>query len=1325
MPLTAHQKAARIAQKRIEMILTSSYEEIPNAVAIILGQNQHTNTPRPSGDLGPDSSAHDQQNDGAAPAPAVISEHDASACMHHIVAFFNKLEEIASEGNPLAFLSLAQLLSESFGAHEAAEAAWRAAFAPATNTEGENNNNNEGEDDADEEATATATQLLLSLERLFKTVFVNRGLREPTLADIDGAACVPQQKLCSFLCESADGLAVGELLVIVGAVCAIGGSPSLKDRCGAMFLPHVRDALIQHTRHVADGLGPLFSFSSLRALGTVVIHLINGSRENKSRLPSWAFVCDAMAASSDLFFQIQCVEILFRIARPDPRLIDEWRHRCANDRVRSVVLSRLRHLLPTPAADLFKGMAEVVEAYNLDAVPKREQTLVALPAKAVTVGPEGNDIVDIYRVYFTPNSFTILLDGPSADNITVPYTCIRSVKIARDNCFAFKLNLAPQRVREHVLVDTVGHECITIEVTNVAAKTFKASPVQKWIMEALERRKHMSTANRRAREAKESQRAMEKEERRAIREKEREREREEEEAREAKEAAEEAKPASRKAAAANKKKAAPTAAAAPVISIAAEVSRVGGEEGDDDNASAPPSTTNKKAAAAAKKKTTAVAASGDEDAVADTPLHQQQQQSDAKVKKSGAADGLLDDAKEALASDDIDTDPQLRDAVRRFSTVGGNTHSPMTEGEEEVTAAAKAKPKSSAGSHHSAKALKEQDGDANDDVAPPRPSVPALRPAPATTAVRLDYENSVTPTHRSFLLAGRHRNGDGNESPLCNGEEGVGISDDEEAAAVVAMSDESPLPPPSAADLRRRQAGGAPNSFMAAATAGASAAALRSKGASSKAALAEMVPSPEPGLKQFGSGSPMHPSPPQRTAPQEKEKNARDGAEADVANEPDRKRGRAEAHANERTGYQHDESLAAVSVPPPAPTPLLDVGARRTAAAAGDNDCDGAEEEEFAVVSNKRSAALCSVLPRNPFGAVSDDDDDADVADVAAAAPRRSDRLSDRNGDDGEVDANAAGTEPYCDSRSGARSLPPPLLSTGGTVDATTIGTALAALARMSQHQQSAAAAAAAAAAGGRAGANNKKRGRSAEDSEEGGSTNDSSLARLAAELSAVVVNKVNRLRGEATEVISSTVGAIQLSVNASRTASGERRKTLDAMVREGLDAALQAEADIAATVEAALASLNDELVTIRREGSSEVKDRIAFLELEARQAANVTQEAARRRLSAVKATVDDSMRTMAEAIEYAFGAEGGEWAGVGVGGGDGDGGSASLGDRPAAAYGHNGGGHQQQQQQRQNPMEALKRFLSQQLEQQMMAPPQHGDGAAPPQGHHANTIVF
>eukprot|EP00742_Colponemidia_sp_Colp-10_P014688 GILJ01016713.1.p2 GENE.GILJ01016713.1~~GILJ01016713.1.p2 ORF type:complete len:335 (+),score=37.56 GILJ01016713.1:342-1346(+) len=297
------------------------------------------------------------------------------------------------------------------------------------------------------------------------------------------------------MCEPPNMVAITELLGFVGALCSI---PELRVDCGKMFMVPVRDAIIQHTKRVVEDGEPIYSVTALRAMGTILIHLINGSKENKDRLPSWVFICEVMEATTDAFFQIQCVEILFRIAKPDPRVIDEWRHRGSCDRVKSVVLARLKGILSSPTDTLFKTMADLVEKLSLDGVPKRDQTLFAINTKSITIGAEENVIEAPCRVYFTPNSFTILMgEGKNADNITVPYTFIRSVRIPQDSSFAFKLSMAPHRIRDHLRVEVPGSESIILEMSPATSKLFRNSPVQKWVTEALERRAMLSASTKR------------------------------------------------------------------------------------------------------------------------------------------------------------------------------------------------------------------------------------------------------------------------------------------------------------------------------------------------------------------------------------------------------------------------------------------------------------------------------------------------------------------------------------------------------------------------------------------------------------------------------------------------------------------------------------------------------------------------------------------------------------------------------------------------------------------------------------------------------------
>eukprot|EP00796_Vickermania_ingenoplastis_P009243 gene9243-6496_t len=258
-------------------------------------------------------------------------------------------------------------------------------------------------------------------------------------------------------------------------ISALSDGDAVKEACGELFMADLACVLQQlyETPSSANR-----HFQTQRSVAAALINLVKGSTSNKERVSEWSFILPCFTMSIDIFFQLQCVEIMYRVSRRQKRFLKELAQQ-QQDVVRAG-LTKLDELPNDPA--LLGRMLEVVEGVNegrADIIRflvrefKAAETLITTTSKA----------------FFTPHYFIVLIDSSSADNVTVPFDSIRSVTIGRDAHVMFRLETFPMNL-EAVLSHTgAGMDTVTLALNTEQLARLKASAVRSWIIKALECKK--------------------------------------------------------------------------------------------------------------------------------------------------------------------------------------------------------------------------------------------------------------------------------------------------------------------------------------------------------------------------------------------------------------------------------------------------------------------------------------------------------------------------------------------------------------------------------------------------------------------------------------------------------------------------------------------------------------------------------------------------------------------------------------------------------------------------------------------------------------------
>ena len=215
-------------------------------------------------------------------------------------------------------------------------------------------------------------------------------------------------------------------------------------------------------------------FMVQREVATALINLVKCSKANKTRLGDLSEVVIALNHTVDFFLQLQCVELIFRCSRQNKGILD-----------RLQLPSGLLHGLGALPNDgnLLKSMIRCLDDWN----DSREVKLI-LKFDVSRVDVALDTVCSAASVYFSPTHFLIMMPDGVADNITVPYTMLRSVKVSKDGKIMLKLTEVPIKLDGRLQIGVEGHDFITIFVKPATLAAFKKSNIHAWIVTVLKQK---------------------------------------------------------------------------------------------------------------------------------------------------------------------------------------------------------------------------------------------------------------------------------------------------------------------------------------------------------------------------------------------------------------------------------------------------------------------------------------------------------------------------------------------------------------------------------------------------------------------------------------------------------------------------------------------------------------------------------------------------------------------------------------------------------------------------------------------------------------------
>ncbi|CAM36468.1 conserved hypothetical protein [Leishmania braziliensis MHOM/BR/75/M2904] len=264
---------------------------------------------------------------------------------------------------------------------------------------------------------------------------------------------------------------------------------SLKDRLGArlgeVLLGFMRDT----DMHADDYRVP-------RNCCGALISLLRGSRENKNRFgPECATIAACLDASSDFFFQMQCVEVLYRLYKhrssfltqaATPAALTSVSSAPANERTASVALHSylLRGIEGLPNdSTLLHCIHQLLDNYNSDVHPDKIR-----PFAVLHIDVAGVTVARATTLYFSPLLLVARLPDNSSSSsggnyLTIPFEHVRSVKLTKDHKLELRLYVIPAKLSHVMSVTQDGMDKLHVSMTRATMRELRTSVVHQWVAE--------------------------------------------------------------------------------------------------------------------------------------------------------------------------------------------------------------------------------------------------------------------------------------------------------------------------------------------------------------------------------------------------------------------------------------------------------------------------------------------------------------------------------------------------------------------------------------------------------------------------------------------------------------------------------------------------------------------------------------------------------------------------------------------------------------------------------------------------------------------------
>ncbi|KAG5487387.1 hypothetical protein CUR178_08473 [Leishmania enriettii] len=264
---------------------------------------------------------------------------------------------------------------------------------------------------------------------------------------------------------------------------------SLKDRLGGRLGDVLLGFLKDVDLHADD-------YRVHRSCCSALISLLRGSQENKNRFgPECATIAACIDASSDFFFQMQCVEVLYRLykhcrtflthaAAPGASAsLSSSSNAVASGVAINPYLLRGIEELPNDST-LLICIHQLLDNYNRDVHPDKVISFAVLH-----IDVAGVTVTCATTLYFSPLLLVVPLSGTSSSSssgggyLTIPYEHVRSVKLTKDHKLELRLYVIPAKLSHVMSLTEDGMDKLHVSLTRTTMRDLRTSVVHEWVAE--------------------------------------------------------------------------------------------------------------------------------------------------------------------------------------------------------------------------------------------------------------------------------------------------------------------------------------------------------------------------------------------------------------------------------------------------------------------------------------------------------------------------------------------------------------------------------------------------------------------------------------------------------------------------------------------------------------------------------------------------------------------------------------------------------------------------------------------------------------------------
>ncbi|KPA73689.1 hypothetical protein ABB37_09618 [Leptomonas pyrrhocoris] len=249
-------------------------------------------------------------------------------------------------------------------------------------------------------------------------------------------------------------------------------SAALKDRLGGGLGKTLLGYMKDFEMHGDD-------YRVHRSCCSALISLLRGSPANKSRFgPECAVIAVCLENASDFFFQMQCVEVLYRLYKHRASFLTDVQASSSAAGLSPYLLRGIEEL-PNDST-LLLSIHQLLDNYNRDEHPDR---VVAFPVLHMEV--DGVAVSRATTIYFSPLLLVVLLTGSSATGgyLTIPYEHVRSVKLSKDHKLELRLYVVPAKLALVMSVEGEGRDKLLVSMTRATMHELRTSVVHQWVGE--------------------------------------------------------------------------------------------------------------------------------------------------------------------------------------------------------------------------------------------------------------------------------------------------------------------------------------------------------------------------------------------------------------------------------------------------------------------------------------------------------------------------------------------------------------------------------------------------------------------------------------------------------------------------------------------------------------------------------------------------------------------------------------------------------------------------------------------------------------------------